>query len=238
MARYTSEDIVLWEEDNQWELDTLEPKVGNLNSEPSQDHVVSVLSNTYVYVALCEVAKGDYLAAKGALVRACRMVKRLYELADSGYPLKPNTLRSGYFQYLLHAHAAGDSGLALALSGGLKVEHGGPEDSTYLCGILKALVERKQEEAEALLKSPTPNADKQFAGYADCLAAIVHRDSDAFSNALAFATDAWERHATKVFKDQPDVVCFLGGVGFVNFATSIGMKTSFSDERIPKGMLV
>jgi|GEM_PF-5120934 len=238
MGRYTSEDVSLWEEDNQWELDTLEPKVGDLNSQPTQDHVVSVLSNTYVYVAFCQIAKGEYWAAKGALAKACEMVKRLYELADLGFPLKPNTLRTGYFQHLLYAHAAGDSNLALALSRYLKIEHGGPEDSNYFCGILKALVEGRQEEAEELLETPVPVVDKQYVGYADCLAAIVRRESGAFADALATATDAWERHATRVFKDQPDVVCFLGGVGFVNLATSIGMKIIFSDERIPKGMLV
>lgn len=235
---YAGKDIEVWMQDNQWELQALEPKLAEINKCDNPAHVLGMLAFTYEGVGFTEIARGNCVAARTAFSRAAETNLMLYELYQAGVAIDIENLSTGNFRFFLLAHVAGDYALARKFSDLYKVEYGkemgSPVDSTYIGAMLKAITQQRFDVAEEIVATPAPDVDLQFVGYIECLRAIVRSDEAAFVNALVYASDKWEQFARANFKGSPESVCFAAGCGFINLANlTRGWGLKIQDDRIP-----
>lgn len=145
-------------------------------------------------------------------------------------------MEAGHYQSVLTSFVAKDEKLMARLSILYRADDGTP-DSVFLGGALKSIITNDLESAKTLLRRKQPRFESQFVGYAECLDAIVDKDTDRFIASLGLAAKSWRKFAAR-HRSLPDAVCFIQGAGLVCLAERIcGSRMPISFESIPAQLL-
>ncbi len=224
-ALYSEKDVSRWEKTNSRAFEILGRRLGNEPLTSTDSQGLSLLSLAHIGAGFTGVASGDAERARHHFQQSVRIKLRIFDLYEEGTTGADACIRTGEFQTLLTAHAAGAPDLATQFAktyrvNGFAVERS-PADSTYIGKPMKALSLGDVAQADECLSRPAPNVDPQFAGYVECLQAIAKKDENAFVAAIQGAASQWESFIYANFRGHPQAACFLGGVGFIHLVRQV-----------------
>jgi len=244
--RYTMEDVERWESVDQ---KYFPPLLQRLRDEPNHRAVVRGHGFcSYVLarqgMAMCAIVRGKYSLAMGHLAAGAEARCLMYERYEAGEDISPDYLSAGNWLNLLLAHASGDEAVVERLCTLYDEKYfddpatRSVEESKYIGRIIKALTEGRVEDARRTQGEPAPKIERMFRGYLECLTAIADGDEAGLEEALRFAADAWEKYARRVWRELPQSVCFIHGVGFIRLAERVwGRPVVLEIDHIPLGLL-
>ena len=237
---YAPEDVARWDEVF---LELLGMEVARLRGEPGYPKIewaqVYGFMGEAQFQALTEVAKGNCPRALGWLVISVELACRMHEDCYSGRGgMNEVMLTAGYWRELLYAHASTSKEMVERFCRLYNPNVHGTRDSIYHGRILKALTDKRIQDALAILSEKRPSVERMFQGYIECFEAIARQDEAGFRQAIATASGLWEKYAWRMEKGLPPAVCFLDGAGIIRVAEHVwGRRVAIEDPNIPAGLL-
>jgi hypothetical protein len=231
---YSNDDVVRWQKAYVQSIGIHLEELATDLSQQKIDHHLSGLAGSYYMQGMTFIAQGAFDEAIQAFRASADARCKMYERFERGQGW---SLEAGHFQSVLVTFVTKDQALISRLVNHYRVSEGTP-DSIYLGRAVKLLAAGDIDAAKNALARRKPHFEPQFAGYPDCLEAIVNKDPARLVTALNAASQCWAKCASKTVKGLPDSVCFIQGVGLILLAEKvIGQRIPISNEYIPRQLL-
>jgi len=195
------------------------------------------------------VLHGDVSAFKTNLAEAAAMIRSLFEREEQGQPIDASLLSMIAYKDVFNALAAGDMELARSLAqhmGGrdeLEKKHDHPFDRamgyTLRAFVLDQPEEMGRRAAEfSVICKDAENAD--FRGYSHVFGAILAKNVEMADQGLQEIVQGHKKQSKRggVFKDTPDELLCVWGVGMANLARSRQLAVQGVSPLIPPDLLI